>query len=444
MSNTLYADANPEKRLFIHLITRDIPLIAAFLDLVDNSINAAIEPIADKLKSAQDYVTVFSDDTVSPIADIDISISSSKVEVVDTAAGISAEVAQDHVFKFGRSAAETHENDRLSVYGIGLKRAIFKLGNKITMRSDHVDGGFELILDVAKWEKIPDMPWAFEITARDPVPAEKSGTKIVVTELYDEVKRRLNDGVFEGELRDAISQTYAFYLAKFVNIAVNNKPVAGVSIELGSNHATDQFSSGDVTCAITAGIGIPQATGFRDRSSGWFVFCNGRAIISADKSPLTGWATAGGLPIFQPKHRPFLGTVFFVSSDPEKLPWNTTKSAINVDSAVWQEARRHMISVGRAVVTFLDSRYSDEGTEVASAELKMAAGERLDVMAAAAPSNRSFTPPKVPKPSKMKIQYEVKVEDVKLIANYIKKPSMGGAEVGRHTFYHFLKNEVGE
>jgi hypothetical protein len=40
MAEQLRADASPEKRLFISLLTRDIPLIAAFLDLIDNSVPA--------------------------------------------------------------------------------------------------------------------------------------------------------------------------------------------------------------------------------------------------------------------------------------------------------------------------------------------------------------------------------------------------------------------
>ena len=55
MAQMIPADARPEKRLFISLITRDISLIDAFLDLIDNSINAALEPMADNLKTADDY-----------------------------------------------------------------------------------------------------------------------------------------------------------------------------------------------------------------------------------------------------------------------------------------------------------------------------------------------------------------------------------------------------
>ena len=124
------------------------------------------------------------------------------------------------------------------------------------------------------------------------------------------------------------------------------------------------------------GLGTPTAGKYRDSGAGWFVFCNGRTVISADKSPKTGWNN-NGLPIFQPKHRPFLGTVYFVSRHADRLPWDTTKSGINEDSEIWQEAKRRMVSVGRSITSFLDGRYADEGTEVAQKDLAEAARSGL-------------------------------------------------------------------
>lgn len=443
MAKQIKADARPEKRLFISLLTRDIPLAAAFLDLIDNSINAAVEPFADRLKTAADYLAVLSDEQVRPTVNIRITFSADQVMVQDDTCGISVRTAADHVFKFVRSAEERAEehNDRLSVYGIGLKRAMFKLGNKIDMTSDHRDGGFALDLNVRDWERKAEERWSFLVTPRKPT-ASKTGTSITIKQLYPDVSSRLMDGVFEGELREAISRTYVYFLAKFVNIELNGSPVSGVGIEIGENLSAESFPFGSATCSVTAGIGILQAGGYRDRSSGWFVFCDGRAVISADKSMLTGWDAS--LPIFQPKHRPFLGTVYFVSEDPEQLPWTTTKSAINEDSANWQTAKRYVATVGRVVINFLDSRYTETGTEVLSKDLQEASGTRVNVLAAAASPARSFTPPKRPKPTTTKIQYDARIADVRAIAEYLGNPSMSGSDVGRHTFTHFLENEVEE
>jgi hypothetical protein len=103
-----------------------------------------------------------------------------------------------------------------------------------------------------------------------------------------------------------------------------------------------------------------------------------------------------------------------------------------------------MVSVARLVISFLDGRYTDEGTEIASKDLQEAAGDRTSVIAAAVAEKKVFTPPKRPPPINVRIQYDAKIADVKRIADYLRKPSMSGSDVGRHTFQYFLRNEVGE
>src|SRR5262249_16149773 len=164
MSQTIQAAASPEKRLFISLLTRDIPLIAAFLDLVDNSVNAAVEPTAERLRNAPGYQELYQDQSIKRGVDIRLRLSSKEVTISDTAGGISATDAENHVFRFGRATEATHVRDRLSVYGIGLKRAMFKLGRVIKIRSDHVQGGFRRNVDVDKWTLYPHPPLNLSLT----------------------------------------------------------------------------------------------------------------------------------------------------------------------------------------------------------------------------------------------------------------------------------------
>jgi len=441
MVEKISADASPEKRLFISLITRDITLTDAFLDLIDNSINAALEPMADDLKTADDYQRLLANKRIKPKVQIELTVSSGRIEVHDNAAGIAAETARKHVFKFGKDPSDNTKSDRLSVYGLGLKRAMFKCGNKIHMISDHSKGGFELKEDVQSWAEKRDGPWTLDITPRAPVKSD-FGTSIVISQLHDEVLRRLDDGLFIPQLKDRIARTYSFFIGRVVDIFVNGSLVEKESFEIGANYASHKFRSGSVSCNITAGMAVSKGDVFRDRNAGWFVFCNGRTVLFADKTSVTGWSNAG-LPIFQPKHRPFLGTVFFVSPDPEALPWTTTKAAINEENIVWQGAKREMVRIGRVITEFLDHRYSDEGTRIAPSELQDASGAGVSVLTAAVARARTFKPPIRPAPRTVKIQYDAKTDDVGKIITYLRRPSMSGSEVGRYTFNHFLKNEVG-
>lgn len=436
------AKASPEKRLFISLLTRDIALSDAFLDLLDNSLNSVLAGSASKLKSSEDYVKLLGSATGQHVTEVRLTITPKKITIKDTSTGISFASARDHVFRFGRSAGERDKTDRLSVYGVGLKRAIFKMGNKIQMISDHSAGGFSLDLKVDKWERDPRQPWVIDIESRDP--AKSTGTTIEITELYPEVARRVSDGLFLNELKDKIQRTYEFFLAKMVRVFVNEDEVSPFGLAIGSNTATDHFTKDGVSCNIVAGIGVPDARGFFvEEKAGWSIFCNGRAVIFADKTALTGWSGSVELPLFQPKHRPFVGLVFFVSSDPELLPWTTTKSAINRESDVWQEARRRMVLVGKQVTTVLDRRYSNDGTSLTKSDVSALGGKQTTALKASVAKPRLFETKKLAEPETIKIQYDAQVEQVEAIRAYLRRRSMSGSDVGRHTFQYFLKNRVG-
>jgi hypothetical protein len=66
MPTLFQAQASPEKNLFISLITRDINLADAIIDLLDNSVNAAMRPIRNDFSSAADFYKIFSRDDLQP------------------------------------------------------------------------------------------------------------------------------------------------------------------------------------------------------------------------------------------------------------------------------------------------------------------------------------------------------------------------------------------
>jgi hypothetical protein len=83
MPQTIQASASPEKRLFISLITRDISLADAFLDIIDNSINSALEPVAARLRTADDYQKLLLDAKIQPSVTINIDIGTGRIVVED-------------------------------------------------------------------------------------------------------------------------------------------------------------------------------------------------------------------------------------------------------------------------------------------------------------------------------------------------------------------------
>jgi len=439
-----FASAMPEKRLFVSLITRDITLSDAILDLIDNSINAAMSKVSSPLDSAEAFYSFLGDTTRKIETKIRINISDSQIEVVDDAGGIDAETAQTGIFHFGTAAGAHSTKDRLSVFGIGMKRAMFKLGNSISMTSEHPSGGFSLKLNVREWEETPQQQWGFEIEKLKKYEGSSPGTSIRVTELHDEVRRRILDPTFIPALKDKVAKTYAYYLGRLAKIFINEESTEPIVFEIGGNFAHDNFRIDNVEYNITAGI-APQSEHSRHthEAAGWFVFCNGRALLYADKSEVTGWG-GGILPVFQPKHRPFIGLVFFYSAFPEELPWTTTKDFLNQESAVWQEAKQNMAALARPIVSVLDQRYND--SEPDSKDMARLAGETTNSLSATISVPRTFSAPEK-KTKKMRtttrIQYDVLLSELQAIKKHLGQSNIAGSAVGRLTFDYYLENEVG-
>jgi hypothetical protein len=440
---SIEAIASPEKRLFISLLTRDISLIDAVLDLIDNCINSAIIISRTELEDPSDYIALLEKRTKANLPTIDITFDEQGFSIEDTCGGISLEQAEKNVFRFGRFSPDdkVDNEDRLSVYGIGLKRAMFKIGDHIQMVSAHSEDGFNLDFHVKKWERTLQDKWTIPIQRYRGKINGGYGTKIKIDDLVPDIRKRISDGAFEGELIRRIARSYNYFLQRIVKISVNRKTVEPVDLQFGKNTASQSFVLNAVSCSILAGIGIPSGKFHVADVAGWYIFCNGRAIAFAEKTELTGWGSF--LPKFQPKHRPFIGLVFFTSDQPENLPWTTTKSSINQDSAVWQHALRVMGTVGKQITSYLDSRYSDDGTEITTDELAKVAGKAESALGAITHGSRTFKVSRGKKDT-TSIQFTVKISQVNEVKSYLGKKTMSNGEVGRHTFDYFLENVVRE
>lgn len=128
------AIALPTKRFFVSMLTRDIDLKDAILDLVDNCLDGA-------LRSAG----------VNPVDyakhSIEIEVGRARFRISDDCGGIPREIAKNYAFKMGRERADERdsESETIGMYGIGMKRAIFKMGTNAVVRSFNSHDRFKVI-----------------------------------------------------------------------------------------------------------------------------------------------------------------------------------------------------------------------------------------------------------------------------------------------------------
>lgn len=443
-----YADARPTKSFFIDMLTRDIALEDAVLDLIDNAIDALTRTHGLDLSERLIFAPT---SEVTDLAHINVKVTDSEIRVDDDCGGIPRGEVAGNVFRIGRTIPTSQSS--IGVYGIGLKRAIFKIGNAFELTSKTRDSGFAVsVSNIDHWAEDDSPTWHFPV--RDAAAARSNrtaGTSIRIWNLRAPIKRRIQEGTLLSTLKAAISRTYPLLLDRFVVVTLNGTLVRPDPLPIGGSDsvapAMDQldFSEPPVRVSILASVASTEGKEWNATNAGWYIICNGRVVVSADKTELTGWGTKL-LPQFHSKYRAFIGIAFFFSPDPSALPWTTTKRGINRDSLVFQRAQPRMATVGRQVLAFLTRLYPSDLAE-APAEREVAASvERQDVRQLATRGPAEFKA-EVKKrrgvADKIRIQFDATTRELERARRCLGQPSLSRVRVGREAFEYFLRNECG-
>jgi hypothetical protein len=367
------AQATPTKRFFVSMLTRDISLDDAILDLLDNCLDGAMR-LADA--DHVDYAKHF----------VKIRVAKDHFSIEDNCGGIPRDVAINYAFKMGREPDDERDSDTetIGMYGVGMKRAIFKMGKNAMVRTRHGDDTFEVPitsewLEAKNWEPLP-INDPTEVSEKLPEP----GTRILVNELYEGVARHFENEAFENKVRTAISEHFTMFLQRGLKVELNDKPVVPVRVEVLVSSREDgpapfifRRTIDGVVVSITVGRNTSRALGNdddddagfeRDRSSataGWTVLCNERAVIVGDKSRLTGWGD--GIPLYHPQFSIITGIIEFRSKRADKLPVTTTKRALDTSSNVWLES---LVKMKEGMRVWID--YTNQWKNQASSEQQQA------------------------------------------------------------------------
>ena len=168
--------ANPTREFFVNMLVRDILLKQAIIELIDNSIDGA-----RTIKKDNDFTGL----------KIAVDFDGDSFCIRDNCGGIPLDVAQEYAFRFGRpKEKETGNNETTGIFGIGMKRALFKLGDYFEIKSKTVTTSFEVKLDVEQWENEESNNWDFPFFSYQENlcnSLESTGTTITVSRLRKEI-----------------------------------------------------------------------------------------------------------------------------------------------------------------------------------------------------------------------------------------------------------------
>ncbi len=362
------ACANPTKAFFVRMITRDITLEDSILDLIDNSVDGAWRNEGSRPMG-------LGGDTILSKYRISIHASPDQFSIKDNCGGMTFDNAVEYAFNFGRHNSFKHDNYSIGVYGIGMKRAAFKLGKNICIRSiyqdtDESQQAFVIRIDVDDWLQSDDLPWSFDIEIMEDQNFDKNGVEIVVDDLVEGTKSSFGNPAFVQNLRRKIARDYSLYLNHGLQIFVNGDHVQGLPVEFrqGKKFAParidykDWANGNEVEVEIIGGMAAqppenpgPDETEDKEKKSGWYVACNGRIVLAADKTDVSGWGMHGW-PRWHPQYSGFIGIILFTAENAAALPLTTTKRSVDVSSEIYLRARPYMREISKQWIAYTNTR----------------------------------------------------------------------------------------
>jgi hypothetical protein len=212
--------------------------------------------------------------------------------------------------------------------------------------------------------------------------------------------------------------------------------------------STFAFTTGNIKVDVRIVVGVGDSS---PKLAGWYVICNGRAILEADRRKVTGWGVAEvnsiAIPSFHNQFARFRGIVYFDSQDSSRVPWNTTKTDVDQDNPVWRAAFERMTQLMRPVIDFLnelDGDIDDHGTEKSPMMriVRAAALESVDVQV----DDAVFTAPKrdssVQKDKRIRIQYSKPKSEIEYLQDALSLTS--AAAVGEYCFETIYADQGGK
>jgi hypothetical protein len=345
-------DASPVKSFFVHMLTRDIRLEEAILDLLDNCVDGILRG-----KGSEPKKLAFSGFWAK------IDFESSSFSISDNCGGIPWKL-HGYAFKMGRSADRPPDAaGTVGVYGIGMKRAIFKMGTRCLIHTQNGKDAYDVDIE-PEWTANEKL-WEIPVHASKQKMKE-DGTTIVVGNLHPGISNRFGEdaAAFKSDLETMVSTHYVFIIDKGFEVKINGDIVKPRATRLIFDTKTSQPNEGKIQPFIFKtqddGVEIFLAVGFTrpipsedevasehedkrysSQEAGWTVVCNDRAVLYCDRTELTGWGEAG-VPRYHTQFIAVSGIVEFRSDDASKLPTTTTKRGIDASSPLYLRVKNKM------------------------------------------------------------------------------------------------------
>ncbi len=352
MNNNTFGhiDASPTKSFFVEMLTRDITLEDAILDLLDNCLDGLLRTLDPmRLKNKTPYKGFRAD----------ITIDKDTFAISDNCGGIPWSL-HDYAFRMGRPKKRISEGlPTVGAYGIGMKRAIFKIGRASLIQTKHKEQAYEIEISTEWIEQSEG--WDLEAVPGNQSRAE-DGTTLIVGTLHKAVSKEFEKVAFIEGLNKKIESHYALIIEKGFTVLINGAAVVPkpISFYFQKEEKSKQLirpylfetEVDGVSVFVSVGLREPvpseeevsdeqQEIHYSKDLAGWTVICNDRVVLYCNKDEETGWGEAG-VPKYHNQFIAVSGIVEFTANDASKLPTTTTKRGIEHSSSLYAQVKNRM------------------------------------------------------------------------------------------------------
>lgn len=340
-------DASPVKSFFVSMLTRDILLTDAILDLLDNCVDGILRKKSGVQEGLMPYEGFYAE----------ITYNGQEFSIHDNCGGIPWSL-KNYAFRMGARNDMKRVVGGLGNYGIGMKRAIFKMGRRCSISTQSGEHCYDVEIE-PNWID-DEADWSLPVKeAKRTMPED--GTTILIGDLHDGISAQFDQGAFAftKAIVEKISTQFAFIIGKGFKVSVNDvavkpRPIGLLfSLEQGEiKPYIYKTNVDDVHVFLSVGFTRPipsqedaqnEADDPRYSSidAGWTVLCNDRAVLFCDKTELTGWGEAS-VPQYHTQFIAISGIVEFQSDNPAALPTTTTKRGIDSSSPLYLQVKNKM------------------------------------------------------------------------------------------------------
>lgn len=338
MTKPISVDTRPTKEVLVSSLTRDASLEACLFDLIDNSIDAARGDAAKKSGKRPEESSL---PTSYAGYEISLDMDGEGVKVTDNCGGMGIPELSQNNFRFGKRSNHAFG---IGLYGVGMNRALFKLGETISVRTESEKSAAVLAFSRKAYLADEDN-WTLEAEAN--APSGQVGTIVDIRDLDGPIARQTSDSEWRAKVAKEIAERYAIFLGKGLRILLGGSAISPSIIQIRTGGPfpplAKSFKINEATRVyIQAGqherhrfTAEPDHDPAVNREIaeeyGWSIICNDRVIVMLDASPKTGWDKK-----WHNEFSGFVGYVRFVSNDPAELPWNTAKTDVDTNNPAYQ------------------------------------------------------------------------------------------------------------